>query len=198
MADQQKIVRDEIAGPIEENALLRASIMDLRQRLAEFEQNVDRDQLTALYNGRRFLAEIERVVAGVNRYPIPAALAYVELEGLEAIGRRHGALAGDAALIHLGGLLSSLVRSTDFVARVGNETFALVFEHLDHDSAIEAMGRIERCIAAAPAALGSAEAALEVSIGTAAILAGDEVQDVLMRADQSLRRAKARDLDPQF
>ena len=62
---------------------------------------------------------------------------------------------------------------------------------LDHNSAIETADRLARCIAAEPLDLGSAMVTLEASIGTATILAGDSVDDVMRRADRNMYAAKA-------
>ena len=181
--DERKIISGGEAGPVEENALLRASIMDLRQRLAEFEQGSGSDALTGLPNRGRLLVELERVVASAGRYGTPAALLYVELDNLEAINERHGPLAGDAALVEVAGLLAGLIRSTDIAARIGDNAFALVLDHLDTNSAIETSERIARCIAVA-------SNGAEVSIAVAAILKGDSAEEALERAEANLRRLK--------
>jgi len=182
---------DASAGLADENALLRASLAETRERLAELEQLADSDTLTPLPNRRRFLRELERVVSQSGRHGTPAALLYIDLDNLKAINDRHGHFAGDAALIHVARLLGGLIRSTDILARIGGDEFGLILDHLDHNSAIETADRLARCIAAEPLDLGSAMVTLEASIGTATILAGDSVDDVMRRADRNMYAAKA-------
>ena len=182
---------DASAGLADENALLRASLAETRERLAELEQLADSDTLTPLPNRRRFLRELERVVSHAGRHGTPAALLYIDLDNLKAINDRHGHFAGDAALIHVARLLGGLIRSTDILARIGGDEFGLILDHLDHNSAIETADRLARCIAAEPLDLGSAMVTLEASIGTATILAGDSVDDVMRRADRNMYAAKA-------
>ena len=182
---------DASAGLADENALLRASLAETRERLAELEQLADSDTLTPLPNRRRFLRELERVVSQSGRHGTPAALLYIDLDNLKAINDRHGHFAGDAALIHVARLLGGLIRSTDILARIGGDEFGLILDHLDHNSAIETAERLARCIAAEPLDLGSAMVTLEASIGTATILAGDSVDDVMRRADRNMYAAKA-------
>ena len=90
----------------DENALLRASLSKMRERLTELEMLADTDTLTPLPNRRRFLRELERVVGQANRHGTPAAVLYVDLDSLKAINDAHGHFAGDAALIHVGRLLA--------------------------------------------------------------------------------------------
>lgn len=174
----------------DENDLLRASIAELRGRISELEQIADTDTLTPLPNRRRFLRELERVVSQANRHGTPAAILYVDLDGLKGINDRYGHFAGDAALIHVARLLASLIRTSDIAARIGGDEFALILDHLDHNSAIETAERIGRCIAGSPLDIGGTHVPLDVSIGTATILSGDTTEDVMQRADRNMYRAK--------
>lgn len=191
---------DKAAGPpaardadrlADENALLRASMAAMRERLGELEDLAEKDEVTGLPNRARFLGELERVVAHVNRHGTPAALLYIDLEGLKHINERNGRLAGDAALGHTARLLSGLIRSTDVLARIGGDEFGLILDHLDHNSAIETAERLARCIAANPLDLGGKTVAIGATIGTATILPGDSADEVIERADRNMYRAKA-------
>ena len=174
----------------DENALLRASLAEMRERLDELEQLADADTLTPLPNRRRFERELERVVSQAGRHGTPAALLHIDVNGLKGINHRHGHVAGDAALIHVARLLQGLIRSTDMAARIGGDEFGLILDHLDHNSAIETAERIGRCIAANPLELGGARVPLEAAIGVATILPGDSAEDVMRRADANMCRAK--------
>lgn len=175
----------------EENALLRASIAELRTRLEEMEKASERDALTGLPNRMSFMRALDRVVSQANRHGTPAALLYLDIDGLEAVNARHGQVAGDAALIHVAKLLEDLVRTTDFAARVGGDEFAMLLDHLDQDSAIETAERIGRCIADNPLDLGAGTLPIRASIGVATILRGDSVEDVIRRGELTMHKAKS-------
>lgn len=195
MAEEDKAAGASAAHDAEkladENALLRASMAAMRERLGELEDLAEKDEVTGLPNRARFLGELERVVAHVNRHGTPAALLYIDLEGLKHINERNGRLAGDAALGHTARLLSGLIRSTDVLARIGGDEFGLILDHLDHNSAIETAERLARCIAANPLDLGGKTVAIGATIGTATILPGDSADEVIERADRNMYRAKA-------
>lgn len=190
-AEMTPPVRAAVRQLIDENALLRASLAETRGRLEELEQLADSDTLVPLPNRRRFLRELDRVVSQVERHGTPAAVLYIDLDGLKAINDVHGHFAGDAALIHVAKLLSGLIRTSDSVARIGGDEFGMILDHLDHNSAIETAERICRFIADHPLDLGGSEVKLDVSIGTTNILAGDSVEDVMRRADRNMYRAKS-------
>ena len=185
-ADQQASVE----ALTDENALLRASLAEMRERLCELEQLADTDTLTPLPNRRRFLRELDRAVSQANRHGTPAAVLYIDLNGLKAVNDRHGHVAGDAALIHVARLLQGLIRTSDAVARIGGDEFGLILDHLDHNSAIETAERIACCIASSPLDVGGSSVRLEAAIGVATIISGDTSEDVMKRADRNMYLAK--------
>jgi diguanylate cyclase (GGDEF)-like protein len=184
-------IETSYAALVDENALLRASLAEMRERLEDLERLADTDTLTPLPNRRRFERELQRVVSQANRHGTPAAVLYIDLNGLKRVNDRHGHVAGDAALIHVARLLQALIRTTDVVARIGGDEFGLILDHLDHNSAIETAERISRCIASTPLDLGGTEVRLDAAIGVATILSGDSAADVMNRADRNMYRAKS-------
>jgi diguanylate cyclase (GGDEF)-like protein len=190
LANESPVVAEAMARLAEENALLRASLSELRARLEEMEKASERDALTGLPNRPSFMRALERTVSRANRHGTPAALLYLDLDGLQAINARHGQIAGDAALIHVAKLLGDLVRTSDFAARVGGDEFAIILDHLDSDSAIETSDRIGRCIAENPLDLGAGTLPIRATIGVATILRGDSVEDVVRRGELTMHKAK--------
>lgn len=173
------------------NTLLRASLAEMRARIFELQQLADRDTLTPLPNRRRFLDELERVTASAQRHGTPAALLYVDVDNLKAINDAHGRFVGDAALIHVARLLKGLVRSTDMVARIGGDEFALILDRLDQDGAAITAERIARKVARNPLDMGGGDVPIEVTIGSAAIRPGDTPDEVMQRGTRSVYLAKA-------
>ena len=181
---------DAPAGLHEENALLRASLAEAQQRIAELEQLAEADPLTGVANARRFRRELERVVGQAGRHGTPAAVLHIDVRGLKAINDSHGRFAGDAALRHVARLTAGLIRSTDVLARLDGDVFGLVLDHLDADSAIDTGERIARCIASDPVDLGPTSIRIEAAVAATGILAGDGVEEVQLRADRNLARVK--------
>ena len=190
LSDGSPVVAEAMARLAEENALLRASMAEMRARLEEMEKASERDALTGLPNRPSFMRALERTVSQANRHGTPGALLYLDMDGLEAINARHGQIAGDAALIHVAKLLGDLVRTSDFAARVGGDEFAVILDHLDSESAIETADRIGRCIEDHPLDLGAGTLKLRASIGVATILRGDTIEDVVRRGELTMHKAK--------
>jgi len=182
-------VREALARLADENALLRAALAESRERIGDLEAASDIDPVTGLANDRELARQLERAVSQAERHGTPAALLTIDLKDLKGINDRHGRIAGDAALTHVGRLLTALIRTSDVAARSGGG-FALLLDHLDPDSAIDTGERIARFIADQPLDLGSVEVALRATVGVASILPGDSAADVLRRAERNLERVK--------
>ena len=174
----------------DENALLRAALAEAQRRISELEQRSESDSLTPLPTALRFRAELERVVGLAERHGTTAAIVGIELTNLPAVHERHGHFAADAALVHVARLLCGLIRSTDILARTGENRFDLILDHLDQNSAIDTGDRLARCIAENPLDLGHAKVKLESAVATTGILPGDKVEEVLARAERNLALAK--------
>ena len=182
-------VREALARLADENALLRASLAETRSRLGDLEEASDVDAVTGLANDRELVRQLERAVSQAQRHGTPAALLTIDLKDLTGINERHGRVAGDAALAHVGRLLRSLIRTSDLAAR-SSVGFALLLDHLDPESAVETGERIVRFIADQPLDLGSVEVPLRATVGVATILPGDSAEGVLQRAERNLERVK--------
>ena len=182
-------VRAALARLADENALLRAALGETRARVGDLEEASDVDPVTGLANERELARQLERAVSQAQRHGTPAALLTIDLRDLKGINERHGRIAGDAALAHVGRLLEGLIRTSDLAARTGGG-FALLLDHLDPDSAVETGERIARFVADQPLDLGSVEVGLQATVGVATILPGDSAEDVLRRAERNLERVK--------
>lgn len=177
-----------------ENEILRNEVMEMRARVAELERLAHDDTLTPLPNRRYFLRELDRVIGQVERYGTPAALLFLDVDGLKRINDTGGHRAGDAALLHVALRLKEMVRAVDVVARIGGDEFALILDHLDLGAARAKARAMASAIAETPARIGWSTIKVSVSVGITRILVGDTSQTVLARADAEMyagRQARA-------
>lgn len=169
-----------------ENDGLKATLADLRARLEELERLADTDTLLPLPNRRAFLRELERVLHQVARHDTPAAVLYIDLNGLKAINDCHGHQAGDAVLLHVARILKASLRAGDMVARIGGDEFGLILDHLDEPAARAKADLLASAVAREPVDLGRATIDVGVTAGLAMVRAGDAVETVLARADAAM------------
>jgi diguanylate cyclase (GGDEF)-like protein len=175
-----------IKGLIEENERLHAALLEMRSRIAELEQLADTDTLTPLPNRRAFLRRLEAVVQYAARHNTPAAILYIDLDGLKRINDDHGHQVGDAVLLHLARLLADNLRATDMVARIGGDEFGLILDHLNETDATAKAQALVDYVSAHPVDIGTARVALHITVGLAMVRPGESIATLLERADAAM------------
>ena len=99
------------------------------------------DQLTGLYNRHYFVNELNRLEDS-RAYPI--AIISADLDGLKLINDTLGHREGDQYLKESALLLKENLRTSDLLARIGGDEFALVLPGTDQETAAKLVQRIRR------------------------------------------------------
>ena len=175
----------------ERTEALNAANAELREANHILERLASSDSLTELDNRRCFFdksgAEVERAL----RYGHPLSLQMLDIDHFKSINDRFGHVAGDRVLMALADILRANLRHSDVAARLGGEEFAILLPETTIDDAFVHAERIRQSVAALSIPHGPDRLTLTVSIGIAAMGAGDNsIEPVLMRADNCLYRAK--------
>lgn len=176
---------------MEENARLRGQIARLESRCEELDLEAHRDALVPVANRRGLLRQLEMLIARRERHNVPAALLFVDVDGLKALNDSCGHSAGDAALIHLARLMVGAVRQTDLVARLGGDEFGILLDHADEAAAMDTANRLVNSVAGSEFIHRGRPLPLSVAVGISAIAQGDTAEAVLERADREMYRDKA-------
>jgi diguanylate cyclase (GGDEF)-like protein len=185
-AEMTPRVRQVIGQLVEEADRMRRALSAAMERIKELEKLADQDTLTPLGNRRFFVRELARAMDYCDRHNIPAALLFVDLDGLKAINDRYGHAGGDAALVHVARVLAASVRKSDSVARLAGDEFGVVLSHTDLDQATVKAGELADAIAAEPVAFGDQRFKVSASIGVCLVQPGDNPLETLARADRAM------------
>ncbi|CAH6796161.1 Diguanylate cyclase [Vibrio chagasii] len=104
----------------------------------------ERDALSNLWNRRKFEEQLAYYSRLVERYPNEATtcLALVDIDNFKRINDELGHDEGDRVIARVAKLLQDSLRSTDFVARVGGEEFALLMPHTSLSEAKRVLDRL--------------------------------------------------------
>ncbi|MCY7399226.1 MAG: GGDEF domain-containing protein [Sphingomonas bacterium] len=178
------------ADLLAEIAQLKADVARLEEQVGELDQLAHLDALVPLANRRGMLRELETMIARHERYGSPAAVLFVDLDGLKLLNDSFGHEGGDAALVHVAQHLQRGVRSTDCVARLGGDEFCILLHHADEERAIETARRLANLVAGDDFLFDGQPVPLSVAIGMTVVEPGDTPTAVLARADQAMYRVK--------
>ncbi len=149
------------------------------------------DALTALFNRRHFLEELERELAMVRRQGTPGALLFLDLDGFKAVNDRLGHRAGDEVLARLGPLLRAQLREGDLVARLGGDEFAILLPRTGEAEALAMATRLRAAMRRQTTVIAGEQVAVSASIGIAPFPAlGTTAEELLVCADLAMYRAK--------
>lgn len=178
-ADRIRILETQIVA-------LRRELLTLRIANSELERVVERDTLTPLYNRRYFINALNEHLKRLERYGTRSVLVFVDVDGLKTVNDTHGHGAGDFALIHVAELLSSNIRTTDIVARIGGDEYAIVLEELSKEEAQAKVASLKEAIAGTPCEFNGERLVLGASFGMAVMMLSDTEETLMARADADM------------
>jgi diguanylate cyclase (GGDEF)-like protein len=149
-----------------------------------------RDPLTDLLNRRAFADRLADELGRAQRESYPVALVALDIDFFKQTNDLCGHAVGDEVLRALAQRLSAGIRPSDHAARVGGDEFMLVLVDADAELALDVLERIEVAVGAVE--FGPGYPALSFSAGVAEVPGnGSKISDLMQRADEALRRAKA-------
>jgi two-component system cell cycle response regulator len=86
------------------------------------------DELTGLYNRRRFFVLTEQYLKVAIRTRKRLLLLYIDMDDLKWINDHYGHNEGDQALINFSRILKKTFRESDIIARIGGDEFVVLLE----------------------------------------------------------------------
>ncbi len=177
--------------------LLVANEYRLREQQLQLETLSRTDALTGLNNRRHFNEKLEELWRLSLRQHTSLAVLMLDIDHFKKINDTWGHSVGDACLVLISERLRSVMcRSTDVVARMGGEEFALLLPCTDSAGAMVVAEKLRQSIGATPFHYDSGSETftipLTVSIG---IAAGSPDRyprqtDLLSAADKALYQSK--------
>jgi diguanylate cyclase (GGDEF)-like protein len=186
---QDYLLKDRIDGA----TLVRALSYAAERKRAQLDDRylAQHDSLTGLPNRLLLLDRLEQALARSRRENKVLALLFLDLDNFKTINDTHGHAVGDALLRSVASRLSSCVRKSDTVARIGGDEFMLVLPEVSH---VDDVNRFAAKVLDAfkkPCIVGGREEYVSASIGISLLPTdGDTVDALLRAADAAMYRAK--------
>ena len=176
-----------------------AQIIDITERRrsdAELFHLANHDPLTGLLNRRSFEAALEAHVARTRRYGPDGALLFVDIDHFKSVNDAHGHHLGDEVIVAVSNAMRARLRSTDIIARVGGDEFAVLLPTGGADVVRHVADMLVEILRSDIANVGGQELELTASIGLALFDgAGLSADEMLIKADLAMYDAKARGRD---
>src|SRR4051812_16860735 len=173
-----------------------AQIVDITERKrfeGQLQYLADHDALTGLFNRRRFEEELDRVLAGAERYGRAGAVLVLDLDGFKYVNDTLGHPVGDELIARLGATLRAELRESDVIARLGGDEFGVILPEADAQQATAVAAKLLAAVQRdGHVADSTRRANVTASIGLAPFDGADglSAEELLVEADIAMYDAK--------
>lgn len=165
----------------------RTRELEKAKQLAE--QEARTDPLTGIYNRRSFFLEAAKRFHLAERKQQPLSLMMFDIDHFKSINDTFGHAMGDAALRLFSDTIARNLRDSDVFGRLGGEEFGVVLSE-GKDGTLQTAQRLREAIAnvSIPTAAGPLQ--FTASIGVVYLTKEQNVEELLLKADDALYKAK--------
>ena len=162
----------------------------LRARLAEERVQAMTDPLTNVPNRLGYDKQVAQEFSRWQRYNSPLSILVCDIDFFKKINDSYGHKAGDRALMAIAKSMDLHIRETDYLARVGGEEFVVLLPETNLQQAEVVAEKLRKGVESCAFVYDGQPVPITISGGIAEFSTGDQVDDVYVRADKALYRAK--------
>ncbi|WP_373036601.1 diguanylate cyclase [Sulfurimonas sp.] len=159
----------------------------LQNKNIEYENIASTDSLTGLYNRHKFSQLYLSAYTSMVQRHNDMSLILLDIDHFKKVNDDFGHNVGDKALVQVSHALLKNLRNIDIVCRWGGEEFLILLPTVDLEHAMHIAQKIRQAIEILDIdIIGNATA----SFGIAQVIEGEEMKEVINRADKALYLAK--------
>ncbi|SGZ07132.1 bacteriohemerythrin [Moritella viscosa] len=168
------------------------SLLDRRQERDKYRELASRDALTAALNRRKFNHILKQEIGFAKQDKQKLSLLLLDIDHFKSINDNFGHAGGDQVLREFYDTCSRSVKSSDVVARIGGEEFAILMPETNSTQAQVIAERVRHNISKLKVVYGQDHIRLTVSIGLAQWHECDSLnaQEFIAHTDKVLYQAK--------
>ena len=163
---------------------------ELKEQIEKEKQQTLRDVLTEIPNRLAYEERLNLELANFRRNQTPFTLVVWDIDFFKKVNDVYGHAAGDQVLKLVASLLNKNMRETDFIARYGGEEFVSILPATDIKSAQLVTDKLRGLIAISNFHFREERVNVSVSAGFAEIKDNEDGENLFIRADKALYKAK--------
>ncbi len=167
------------------------SLLDTQKELLEDNSELTRmaltDSLTGLSNRTHMNQILHKEYSRFERNNQRFGIIMLDIDHFKQINDTHGHDAGDRVLKKLAALFGGAIRTSDFIARWGGEEFLICCTTIEEEDLLPIAETIRQLVANTDF---EANQKITASLGCAAIVRGENISELIKRADIALYEAK--------
>lgn len=150
-----------------------------------------RDPLTGAYNRRALRPVLEQAIAQAQRYDWVCSLMVIDVDKFSDLNENYSWDCGDQILQQLVTSIHGMKRTSDFLARYGDDQFVMFMPETNHEQGMAAGNRVRRLMEEMEIPYAAGDVNFTVSVGVAALNGPeDDADNMLRRANENLFIAK--------
>ncbi len=189
MAVESRMLEKELEHRVKERTKeLNKAMLELEEKTIELEYFAIHDDLTKLYNRKKFNEELTKEFNRVKRYGINLSILMLDIDYFKYVNDNCSHGFGDEILIKISNILKNNIRAIDMVCRWGGEEFMILLPETSLENAHIVANKIKTNIENSK--LFCKEKLITMSIGVTKVSQDDTIDTVLSRADRLLYKAK--------
>lgn len=188
---RQSLYRNFLIGILVTLLIILLVVGTMNQYYLRLETLAVTDNLTGIYNRRKFEELFQREISYAKRYEQPLSLLMIDIDDFKSINDNYGHQVGDEFLKLFSNTLQANIRDIDILGRWGGEEFVVLLHKTDQEEAFQAAERLRESIFNLKYDTGKGILSKSVSIGTITAYAENlGIDKMIHLADTAMYHAK--------
>lgn len=195
-----KQVSDDTAQMIERNQALEDELNKSSSAMAELQRDLESvrkeamtDGLTGLSNRKAFDNEMHRAVKSAAEEGDTFTLLMLDIDHFKDFNDTYGHQVGDQVLRLVAKCMTNGIKGQDVAARYGGEEFAIILPETNINAGVVVANNLRKTVSQKDIinrSTGEKMGRITLSVGVAQYNGSESVDDLILRADKALYKAK--------